>query len=312
MSGPRSFAAIKRLALPGAVVVAAVALGLLVWSPTGGTPAGAGSLAGTVLTASSSPSTKGQLAEGKTLFDQTCSSCHGTDAQGSALAPDLHGVGSGTVDLWVSSGWMPLANPTTQPSRKPPRFDNAQTVAIARYVASLSHDKGFAIPQVSLKGASVSQGFSIFALNCAPCHTITGSGDALSNGITAYTLHGLTKTQIMEAVRTGPGNMPRFGPGILSTSQVHDVIDYVTRYIQHPSSPGGLGLGGVGPVAEGFVGLFVGVGACVLAAYWIGDRTPRGPEGAEEHGGPGDGGSGGPDGSPGGPGGRARRTRPGG
>ena len=29
----------------------------------------------------------------------------------------------------------------------------------------------------------------------------------------------------------------------------------------------------MGPVAEGFVGLFVGVGACLLAALWVGDRT---------------------------------------
>ena len=47
--------------------------------------------------------------EGETLFENNCSSCHGDDAQGSALAPNLHGVGAATVDLWVSSGWMPLA-----------------------------------------------------------------------------------------------------------------------------------------------------------------------------------------------------------
>jgi len=67
----------------------------------------------------------------------------------------------------------------------------------------------------------------------------------------------------------------------------------VTRYIEHPRDPGGLGLGGVGPVAEGFVGLFVGVGLCVLAAFWIGDRTPRDLEedGADGHGGASDQGS---------------------
>jgi hypothetical protein len=32
-------------------------------------------------------------------------------------------------------------------------------------------------------------------------------------------------------------------------------------------------------VAEGFVGLFVGVGVCLLAAYWVGDRTEREDEG---------------------------------
>jgi ubiquinol-cytochrome c reductase cytochrome c subunit len=124
----------------------------------------------------------------------------------------------------------------------------------------------------------VAEGFSLFALNCAPCHTITGAGDALADGIQAPPLHGVTKTMVWEAVRTGPGNMPRFGPGTLSSQQITDVIGYVVKHIERPYSPGGLSLGGVGPVAEGFVGLFVGVGACLLAAFWVGDRTETEPE----------------------------------
>lgn len=295
-----------RLALPIGLVVAAVALGLLFFSPPPSRQAS--QINSAVLASSSKTNRSAQLATGKTLFDETCSSCHGSDAQGSAVAPNLRGVGAGTVDLWVSSGWMPLAVPTQQPLKKPPRYDRAETIDIAEYVASLDGYKGFAIPSVNLKGASVASGFSIFAQNCAACHTITGAGDALSNGIVAPSLHDVTKTQVMEAVRTGPGNMPRFGTGILSKNQVNDVIAYVTKDIEHPNNPGGLGLGGVGPVAEGFVGLFIGVGLCVLAAYWIGDRTPRGEVGVEQHG-DGDGGSGGDgDGHPG-PGGDSEGER---
>jgi ubiquinol-cytochrome c reductase cytochrome c subunit len=47
----------------------------------------------------------------------------------------------------------------------------------------------------------------------------------------------------------------------------------VTKVIQHPDNRGGLGLGGIGPVAEGFVGLLIGVGALMLVAFWIGDRA---------------------------------------
>ena len=86
---------------------------------------------------------------------------------------------------------------------------------------------------------------------------------------------GVTATNVAEAIETGPGNMPRMVPGALTKSQANDVVAYVTEDIEHPSSPGGLGLGGVGPVAEGFVGLFLGVGACMLIALWIGDRTER-------------------------------------
>jgi ubiquinol-cytochrome c reductase cytochrome c subunit len=67
--------------------------------------------------------------------------------------------------------------------------------------------------------------------------------------------------------------MPRFGPGNLSTQQVDDIVAYVTGPIQHPDNPGGFGLGGIGPVAEGFVALLIGVGGLMLIGYWIGDRT---------------------------------------
>jgi len=215
-----------------------------------------------------------QLQEGRTLFDENCSSCHGIDAAGSKLAPSLHGLGAGVVNLWVTSGWMPLANPSAEPARKPALFDLSQTDAISRYVASLSNG-GIPILHPNLKGASVTEGFSIFALNCAPCHTITGAGDALSNGLYAPPLHGLTATQVAEAVRSGPNNMPVFATGEISKSQLKDLVAYVTEYIEHPTNPGGFALGGVGPVAEGFIGLFIGVGLCLLVAFWIGDRTEK-------------------------------------
>lgn len=262
--------------MPVAIVVVAIAIALTVWTPRAQPRATYD--AAPVLAAAHSNVTNAQLATGRTLFDQNCSSCHGTFAQGSKLAPNLEGVGSATVDLWVSSGWMPLANPSAEPARKPALFTPQQTRDIAYYVASFSAG-GPSIPTVNLSGANVANGFSLFALNCAPCHTITGAGDALSNGLSAPPLHGLTNLQVAEAIETGPGNMPRL-IGNFTAQQVKDIVAYVTKDIEHPSNPGGLGLGGVGPVAEGFIGLFVGVGLCVLIALWIGDRSP-----AEEDGG---------------------------
>jgi ubiquinol-cytochrome c reductase cytochrome c subunit len=77
---------------------------------------------------------------------------------------------------------------------------------------------------------------------------------------------------VAEAMRIGPANMPRFS-GNLSDSQVRDVVAYVTEKIQHPSNPGGVGLGGVGPVAEGFIALLLGVGGLALVCFWIGERS---------------------------------------
>ena len=266
----------RRFLVPTGLAAAALTLGLVVFAPGASAPQAAGS-SQAVLTAASVGESQGQ-----TLFENNCSSCHGDDAQGSALAPNLHGVGAATVDLWVSSGWMPLAVPDAEPTRKPALFTPEQTVAIANFVASLDNNLGPAIPSVDLHGANVSEGQTLFSLNCAPCHTITGAGDALSNGLYAPPLHGLTALQVTEAIETGPGNMPRFGAGVLDGAQARDVVAYVTKYIEHPSNPGGIGLGGVGPVAEGFIGLFVGVGACLLVAFWIGERTR--PDEDDDHG----------------------------
>lgn len=262
-----------------ALLVTATFLGVFVLG-AGRHPSGSGSsLSAAELVVSNQLSEAQQLANGRTLFVESCSTCHGSDGRGSSRAPNLVGLGGATIDLWMSTGWMPLAEPTAQPARKPSKFDRAQTLEIVKYVTSLGPSTGPAIPEsLDISSANVAQGFNLFALNCAPCHTITGAGDALASGIYAPPLHGVNKTIVWEAVRTGPGNMPRFGPGTLSPAQINGVVAYVVNYIQHPAHPGGIALGGVGPVAEGFIGLFVGVGACLLAAYWVGDRNERDDE----------------------------------
>ena len=216
---------------------------------------------------------------GEALYAQNCASCHGTKANGvpaegtPGAFPNLRGLGSATIDFWIESGRMPAANTTAvQANRKTPRLTHDQALAVAAYVNSLSPATPY-IPVVHrLSSANVSDGFALFALNCAACHTITGGGDALASNTYAPSLRNIQPTAVAEAVRTGPGNMPRF-TGNLSDAQVRNIVAYVTGNIQHPVNPGGLGLGGLGPVAEGFVGLLLGVGILALIAFWIGDRT---------------------------------------
>jgi ubiquinol-cytochrome c reductase cytochrome c subunit len=215
------------------------------------------------------------IGAGEALFASSCASCHGPMAAGTDRAPNLQGLGAATVDFWVSTGRMPLADSYLQPLRKQVRFTPKQVLQIVAYVSSLAPpfqaDSG--IPTVDLKNANLADGNSLFVLNCAGCHTITGAGDALANGAFAPSLHKATPTQIAEAIRTGPGNMPHFGPGNISEQQAADIVAYVHDVIQHPNNAGGLGLGGIGPVAEGFIGLLIGVGALMLVAFWIGDRA---------------------------------------
>ncbi len=212
------------------------------------------------------------VAGGHRLFEENCSSCHMPTAQGSAAGPSLRGVGPATVNFWVTTGRMPAATPLqVQATIKPPRLTVKEADQIAAWINSLTPSAPY-IPVVNVKSANLTAGASLFAISCAACHTITGAGDALAYGTHAPTLHVATARQVAEAIRTGPGNMPRF-TGNLNDAQVRDIVAYVTEKIQHPTNAGGFGLGGVGPVTEGFVALLLGVGGLMLISFWIGDRA---------------------------------------
>ena len=275
-----------RYLLPGLLVAGVAVVGLLTSgtavqaaTPPGGTAAGGTALASSQNKAAD-PITyhlppASYIAPGQTLFEQNCSSCHGADASGTDRAPNLQGLGPATVDFWVSTGRMPLAVATQQPVQKPARFNRTQTLQIVAFVNSLAPaapDYPSGIPSVNLSAGNLVEGNSLFVLNCAGCHTITGAGDALSAGYFAPSLHKIYPRQIAEAIRTGPTQMPHFGPRNLTDQQVADIVKYVTTSIQHPANHGGLGLGGIGPVAEGFIGLLFGVGGIMLVAFWLGDR----------------------------------------
>ena len=215
---------------------------------------------------------------GEALYMQNCASCHGVEANGVAANgspdnyPNLRGLGAATIDFWIETGRMPAADPTSvQAPSRIAKLTHGQAIAITSWVNSLAPATPF-IPIVNTKTSNVSNGFSLFALNCAACHTITGGGDELAKGTYAPTLRLVQPTQIAEAIRTGPGNMPRF-TGNLSDKQVHDIVGYVSNYIEHPRNVGGIGFGGLGPVAEGFITLGIAAVLLLLIAFWIGERT---------------------------------------
>jgi ubiquinol-cytochrome c reductase cytochrome c subunit len=273
-----------RYLLPGLLVAGVAVVGLLTSgaapSQAATPPSAPKNAVSSAVRAGTDPITyhlppRSYIAPGQTLFELNCSSCHGVDATGTDRAPNLQGLGPATVDFWVSTGRMPLAVATAQPVQKPSRFNRTETLQIVAFVNSLAPtapDYPPGIPTVDTSGANLVNGNSLFVLNCAGCHTITGAGDALAEGFYAPSLHRIYPRQIAEAIRTGPTQMPHFGPGNLSNRQVADIVKYVTTTIQHPVNRGGLGLGGIGPVAEGFIGLLFGLGAMMLVAFWLGDR----------------------------------------
>ena len=210
-----------------------------------------------------------QIAQGHSLFLDSCATCHGLDAQGTAEAPSLIGAGSAAVDFQMSTGRMPAKELGAENDRKPTTFTQDQIHDIAAYIAPLGG--GPAIPgpeQVSANGANTALGSELFSTNCAQCHGFAGAGGALTYGKSAPSLNASTPTQIYEAMLTGPEAMPVFGDGTITPAEKQDIIAYVIE-TRNEANPGGFSLGRTGTVTEGLLGWVGGLGFLVLIAMWL-------------------------------------------
>ena len=219
--------------------------------------------------ASASASNTAQVAQGKSLFIDSCSSCHGLDAQGTTQAPSLIGAGSAAVDFQMSTGRMPAKELGAENDRKPTDFTPAQISDIAAYIESLGG--GPSVPttdQVSTTGANTGLGEELFSTNCSQCHGFAGAGGALTYGKSAPSLNASTPTQIYEAMLTGPEAMPVFGDGTITPAEKKDIIAYVTD-TRAEANPGGFSLGRTGTTTEGLLGWLGGLGFLVLIAMWL-------------------------------------------
>jgi ubiquinol-cytochrome c reductase cytochrome c subunit len=67
--------------------------------------------------------------------------------------------------------------------------------------------------------------------------------------------------------------MPVFDESLLSQRELDEVVAYV-EYLRAPEDPGGLPIGRIGPVPEGFVAWFFGASALLTIVAWIGTRSP--------------------------------------
>ncbi|MFD5626232.1 MULTISPECIES: c-type cytochrome [unclassified Streptomyces] len=215
--------------------------------------------------------------EGKKLYAVGCASCHGTGGQGSSDGPSLVGVGAAAVDFQVGTGRMPAQQPGAQIPKKKNIYSQAEIDQLAAYIASLG--AGPSVPtenQVSPEGADIAKGGELFRTNCAQCHNFTGKGGALSEGKFAPDLEGVTPKHIYEAMQTGPQNMPSFPDTIMSEQNKKDVIAYLHAVNGDDTvEPGGLSLGGLGPVSEGLFAWIFGLGALIAVAVWVAARTAK-------------------------------------
>ncbi|HEU4807044.1 MAG TPA: c-type cytochrome [Homoserinimonas sp.] len=235
------------------------------------TTGGAYAMFSTTATAETTSVTQATVEEGAALFAANCATCHGMNAEGTQDGPSLHGVGAASVHFQVGTGRMPLAFQGPQGAEKPPQFNEEQTLALAEYVASLA--PGPEIPdEADLVGNDIANGGVLFRVNCAMCHNVAGAGGALTEGKYAPSLEGVEAVHIYEAMITGPQNMPVFNDMNITPDEKADIISYL-KYLEENPSPGGFGLGSLGPVSEGLFIWIFGLGAIVGITVWIAARA---------------------------------------
>jgi ubiquinol-cytochrome c reductase cytochrome c subunit len=240
-------------AIAGGLVVAGTLYGVLAGGPASAAPG----------QASASP------ANGRSLFIESCATCHGINAQGTEQAPSLTGAGAAAVDFQMSTGRMPAKETGAENDRKPVTFTPQQIADIAAWVQSLGG--GPTIPdatQVSTDGTDPGLGSVLFSANCSQCHGFAGAGGALTYGKSAPSLNASTPTQIYEAMLTGPEAMPVFGDGTITPQEKRDIIAFVMQ-TRGETNPGGFSLGRTGTVTEGIVAWLAGLGFLVLIAMWL-------------------------------------------
>lgn len=248
----------------------AVAVGALALAPlaVAASSAGAGS-------ATSSAATAGLPGDassvGGQLYQTSCASCHGENGLGTSDGPSLAGVGTASVDFMLSTGRMPLNQPNQEPVRQQPKFTRAEIAAIVDYVEPVVAG-GPTIPVVDPAAGSLSVGSNTYLEFCAPCHAAGAIGDSVGGGQIAPTLSRVTPTQIGEAIRTGPGVMPKFGPGTISDDDLNAIAAYLT-YLDTSRNPGGFDLGKVGPYTEGFAAVLIGLGLLLVVIRLTGTKT---------------------------------------
>lgn len=212
--------------------------------------------------------------EGKQLYDTSCVTCHGRNAQGvEGRGPSLIGVGAASVEFQVSTGRMPMARQEVQAERKPPVFNEDETRQLAAYIQELGGGPELPEGKDLKRGGDPARGGQLYRLNCSSCHAFSGSGGALSSGKYAPSLRPASDRQIYAAMLTGPQNMPAFGDNQLTPEDKRDIIAFVQESLKTDKDPGGFNLGRYGPSTEGVAIFVIGITALVFASLWIAGKS---------------------------------------
>ncbi|HEX4893433.1 MAG TPA: cytochrome-c oxidase, cbb3-type subunit III [Hyphomicrobiaceae bacterium] len=172
------------------------------------------------------------MAGGKASFQTNCAPCHGRGAEGFIGYPNLND------DDWLWGGKIEEIYDTIQygirsghaqaRQSQMPRYGldellTAQQIdSVAEYVLSLSGK--------ATNPAAVDGGKKIFAEQCAGCHGADAKGiqkDGSPNLTDGLWLHGGSKAQVVESIRTGRGSQMPWWVGRLDQVTLKSLAVYV-------------------------------------------------------------------------------------
>lgn len=215
---------------------------------------------------------------GAQLFGAHCALCHGEQGRGLQQAgpqagPSLLGVGAASVDFMLRSGRMPMTDAQHRLERSAPRFGEQDRRALVAFVESLAPGEGPDIPDIGdWEQADLSHGLELFTRNCAACHGPTAQGIAVGQRDVSSTLDVVSPLEIAQAIRSGPGVMPRFLEDTMSEEDLEAVTAWVMD-LRERDRPGGWSFGRSGPVAEGAIAIVLGLGLLTIVMYLLGEKA---------------------------------------
>jgi ubiquinol-cytochrome c reductase cytochrome c subunit len=252
---------VRRAARRAAIALAVGCAGLAAWSAAAG---------GQQQPPPPRTTADAELAQrGRELYAGTCATCHGETLRGvPGRGPSLLGAGAAATDFYLSTGRMPIADPTDEPSRSERQMSKADIAALVAYVGSFG---GPPIPDADPRRGDLARGKELFTESCAGCHQVMARGGIVT-GAFVPALQDVTARQVAEAVRVGPYLMPIFDEKRMPQRDLDDVAAYVA-FTAEPDDRGGWGIGNIGPVPEGMVTWLVAAVVLLGIVRALGERA---------------------------------------
>jgi len=138
---------------------------------------------------------------GRAVYGAQCATCHGGDAKGQDVAPDLTllwaiGIDDGRVFETVREGVPGSIMP-------PNPMTDSETWAVVAYLKSIS-----TVPPFDAAGGDLLNGQRFFADNCSRCHRINSNGGSLGPDLSRIAAIR-SKESLMQSIRDPSVNIAR-------------------------------------------------------------------------------------------------------